>query len=331
MTRLTPNKPVIPKSKPKSSSLLPWLRALCGLAIGGLFLWLSLRQTSLEEIRTILAQSHSTWLLIAIFAYGLNMTVRVMRWRTLLKGVKAISFNKVGAALVIGYAMNNILPARLGELFRANFAGKRYQMPRTAVFGSIFVERTLDGLLVVTSLLLGRLFVTENALLGYLTQASVLLFGGIFVLLWLLSRGVGTKFLAKFPTKISQHIENFRQGLGGINGVGFGITFSLSILVWILEGIAHWSILQALNISLGIKEMLSVVGVVNLSTLFPSAPGFVGTYQFAYGFTLGLFNFPQEQGIAAATAVQIFLLGTTTIIGLGLYLYLQTFSPQSNN
>ena len=331
MTRITPKKPVTPKPKPKSSSPLPWLRALCGLAIGGLFLWLSLRQTSLEEIRTILAQSHSTWLLIAIFAYGLNMTVRVMRWRTLLKGVKAISFNKVGAALVIGYAMNNILPARLGELFRANFAGKRYQMPRTAVFGSIFVERTLDGLLVVTSLLLGRLFVTENAFLGYLTQASVLLFGGIFVVLWLLSRGVGTKFLAKFPTKISQHIENFRQGLGGINGVGFGITFSLSILVWILEGIAHWSILQALNISLGIKEMLSVVGVVNLSTLFPSAPGFVGTYQFAYGFTLGLFNFPQEQGIAAATAVQIFLLGTTTIIGLGLYLYLQTFSPQSNN
>ena len=329
MAHPTPNNSVTSKSQAKFSSLLPWLRAFSGLAIGGLFLWLSLRQTSLEEIRTILAQSHSTWLLIAIFAYGLNMTVRVVRWRTLLKGVKAISFNKVGAALVIGYAMNNILPARLGELFRANFSGRRYQMPRTAVFGSIFVERTLDGLLVVTSLLLGRLFVTENAFLGYLTQASVLLFGGIFVVLWLLSRGVGTKFLAKFPTQISQRMENFRQGLGGINGVGFGITFALSILVWLLEGIAHWSILQALNISLGIKEMFSVVGVVNLSTLFPSAPGFVGTYQFAYAFTLGLFNFSSEQGVAAATAVQIFLLGTTTIIGLGFYLYLQIFATQS--
>lgn len=314
----------VPKSAHPAINLL---RALSGLGIGGFFLWLTLRQTSLEQVKDILAQSHSGWIAVAIVAYGLNLTVRVIRWRTLLEKVKALSFKAVGTALVIGYAMNNILPARLGELFRANFAGKRYRAPRSAIFGSIFVERTLDGLIVVTSLVLGRLFITNHALLNSLTIASIFLFGGIFIVLWLLSRGIGQQFLVHFPAVIATKINNFCQGLGAIQGDGFGITIAWSLLIWLLEGIAHWSILQALHISVGLKEMLSVVGVVNLSTLLPSAPGFVGTYQYAYAFTLGLFGFQSEQGVAAATAVQIFLLGSTTIVGLGLYIYLRIFKP----
>ncbi len=149
----------------------------------------------------------------AIGFYTINLAVRVIRWRTLLQDVKALSFSSVGTALLVGYAMNNILPARLGELFRANFAGLRYQAPRSAIAGSIIVERTLDGLIVVASLVLGRLFVSEQAVLSSLTGASLILFSTIFIILWILSTGVGWDLMAHFPPAIAKRLQRFRSGL----------------------------------------------------------------------------------------------------------------------
>lgn len=59
-----------------------------------------------------------------------------------------------------------------------------------------------------------------------------------------------------------------------------------------------------------------VVGVSSLSTLLPSAPGFLGPYQYAYALVLSLLGYESGQGVAAATAVQLFLMGSLTIVGL---------------
>jgi glycosyltransferase 2 family protein len=73
---------------------------------------------------------------------------------------------------------------------------------------------------------------------------------------------------------------------------------------------------------LGWQQILSVIGVASLSTLIPSAPGFVGIYQYAFAFTVKLFGYEPARGVAAATAIQIFFLGSVTVLGIGLYLFL---------
>ena len=297
-------------------------RGMIGIFIGAFFLWLALRQTSWEEVRIILSKSNLGWLLVALGFYAVDLLVRVSRWRVLLRGVKMLSFKSVGIALLVGYAANNILPARLGELFRADFAGRRYDLSCSAVVGSIFVERVLDGLIVVLCLGLGRLFVPEQAVLSSLTAISAMVFGGIFIALWLLSRKAGMEWVARLPPAITRRILSFRQGLSVMRGAGFGRVVSLSLIIWFFEGFMFWSVLQAVDISLGWKEMLSVIGVASLSTLIPSAPGFVGTYQYAFAFTVKLFGYEPARGVAAATAIQVFLLGSVTVIGIGLYLFL---------
>ena len=310
-----------------------WTRGVIGIAVGAFFFWLALRQTSWQQVQAILAQAHLSWLIMAMSFYFIDIVVRIVRWRRLLWDVKKLSFGSVGIALVIGYAMNNVLPARLGELFRANFAGRRYQVPRSAIAGSIVVERALDGLVVVLSLILGRLFIPEQPILKNLTTAGVLLFASIFLILWISSRGSSkiSNWLSYLPPIISKRIGYFRQGLVGMRGARLVLAMRLSLIIWVLEGIALWSILQAVNVSLNWQQMLSVVGVVSLSTLLPSAPGFVGTYQYAYGLIVSLFGYHSAQGVAAATAAQIFLLGSLTVVGLGLYSYLNLVSKQEVN
>lgn len=309
---------------PKLSELLsagrPWLRGMLGLGIGALFFWLSLRQTSWREVQEILAQTKGIWLLGAIALYGLDLLVRVVRWRQIMSSVKQLSLRSVGLALIVGYAMNSILPARLGELFRANFAGQRYQMSRTAIAGSIVLERVLDGLVVVLCLLLGRFFAPGQPVLNQLTIAGSLLFGVLFLGLWLLSRGRGEGFRFQLPPPVVQRLEQFRRGIGSLRGPLFRQAVLLSAVIWLLEGAVLWAVLQAVDVALNWQQMLLLVGVVSLSTLLPSAPGFVGTYQYAYVLTLELFDYPPAQGIAAATATQIFLMGSVTLVGLGLYL-----------
>ena len=65
---------------------------------------------------------------------------------------------------------------------------------------------------------------------------------------------------------------------------------------------------------------LLVIGVVSLSTLLPSPPGFLGTMQFAFAIAVSTFGYSWSQGIAAATVNQVFLLGSMVAIGLALLL-----------
>ena len=306
-----------------SSSLRNFIRAVIGIVIGAFFLWLALRQTSLEQVKTILTKSNLGWLFISLAFYATDLAVRTLRWRILLKDIKMLSFRSVGIALLIGYGANNLLPARLGELFRADFVGRRYRLSRSAVIGSIFLERVLDGLIVVLCLAIGRLFISQqNAVLASLTALSSLLFIGIFLGLWLLGRKSGRDWIERFPPAIASRIQSFRQGSSMLRGSDWRKVIGLSLIVWILEGIVLWALLQTVNIGLDLPQMLLLLGVVSLSTLIPSAPGFIGTYQYAYAFAVSLFGYESARGVAAATIAQVVLLGSVTLTGFGLYGYL---------
>ena len=304
------------------------VRAGTGIAIGVAALWLALRQTTLEQVKNVLSTTHPGWLAGALALYAVTMFVRTVRWRLLLKEVKPLSLKSVGIVLLVGYAANNLLPARLGELFRADFAGKFYQVSRSAIAGSIVVERVLDGLIVVLCLLIGRLFVAHHPLLDILTAASASLFIGIFIAIWLLGKGFSTRWYNRFPNAFTNRLQSFRYGVSSVHQGSFGRIINLSLIVWLLEGMTLWSVLKSINVSLGYQEMLLMIGVTSLSTLVPSAPGFVGTYQYAYAFTLGLFAYESAQGVAAATIVQVVLFGSVTLVGLLLYGYVISLKPK---
>ena len=58
-----------------------------------------------------------------------------------------------------------------------------------------------------------------------------------------------------------------------------------------------------------------LLALASLSTLVPTAPGYVGTYQLVFGNVFHIFGYPETIGIIAASAVQIFCFGTVTIFG----------------
>ena len=51
--------------------------------------------------------------------------------------------------LEIGFGGNCVLPARLGELVRAVYFGKKEEMSSSSALGTVVVERILDGFMIL--------------------------------------------------------------------------------------------------------------------------------------------------------------------------------------
>jgi len=112
------------------------IRTSVAFAISGGLLWFTLRAIDLRELERVLRSSSLTWIGVSLAVYWLEIAMRSMRWRMLLRPVAALTFGQVVLSLVIGYAANNALPARLGEVFRAHFVGKRYNLSRAAAMAT---------------------------------------------------------------------------------------------------------------------------------------------------------------------------------------------------
>ena len=54
--------------------------------------------------------------------------------------------------------------------------------------------------------------------------------------------------------------------------------FGTSIVIWLLETVKYWFVMQAFNFEVGFFALMLMNGVVNLATTLPSAPGYIGTF-----------------------------------------------------
>jgi glycosyltransferase 2 family protein len=95
-----------------------------------LFLAIAFYRVQLGAVSAALAGANPVWVAAAMLIYAANLTIRAWRWQVILRPVAAIPYPIVARALLVGYGLNAIMPARLGELFRAEFFKKTFGLSR---------------------------------------------------------------------------------------------------------------------------------------------------------------------------------------------------------
>jgi len=287
------------------------------IAVGALFLWLALRQVDLGELRRAFSLLDPAWCVAAVALYWTALFLRILRWRYILNAVTNLSVRQVSLALLTGYAVNAILPARLGELFRADFCRRRYIVPRSTTLGTLLLERLTDGMIVMAALFVGLLALGSGRDMSNLNSilfGGTFIFGSVGVALYLLGSQWITGLFSRFPR--ADRLHAFHDSIQVLRRPRMLGVLLLSVVVWLFDGGALWAILRAAGVDIGFLGMSLILGVVSLSTLLPSPPGFVGTMQFAYVIAVQAFGYSSSQGIVAATANQIFLIGSMVAVGL---------------
>ena len=304
------------------------LYKLSSVLVSVLFVYLAVRRVDLSESLRILGSLDLWWALAGTLVYlFLAFPTRAMRWRRILWNQKTLPFGDTLVSLLVGQMANNVLPARTGELYRAHFLGRRAKMSRSGVAGSIVVERTLDGLMLVAMILLVFFLFPQNEFLSGAALATGLVFLVLAIgisLYSLATERVGRLVdhgLLLLPQMLRERsgdrLEFFLRGIRGISTTkGLLRGGFYTVCAWSLEACAIALVLGAFQISLTLSGFVLVYALSALSTTIPAGPGYVGPYQYAFVLSLGASGVSQETALAASLAVQIALFGPVTVIGL---------------
>lgn len=282
-------------------------------------LWFAIDVVTWSDLASVLPGIDWRFVAGAMAVYAVSIAVRMVRWHQLLGGSARLRFGQVANALLIGYAVNNVLPARLGELFRADYLRRRYSVARSAALGTIVVERALDAVLVLSLTLIGLTasdLPGQHEILVTVVQLGALGLTGILV-------GVAALVILRdrLPVRLgwlSARLDLFAIAVLNCDLACLTVCLMLSVLIGFLDGVAYLALLSSIGLSAGLLAVALILGVGALSTLLPSAPGYIGSLQFAFVLSFGALGFPTVLGVAAATLTQVFLLGLVTVIGLGL-------------
>ena len=219
------------------------------------------------------------WVGGALAVYVLATLMRAERWHAILKSSEIDADRPDSYGLtVVGYAGNNVLPARGGEVLRVFLLSSRTGTERRRVIGTIVAERLLDavalgGILVIAAYQLVKKFDTPSPALaaGIVIGAVVLGLGAVYG--WWKHRHHAERVLdAVRPLLVPL------KPLIGPRGV---VLLLGSIAIWIAEATVYGMVAESVNISLGLKGALGVVAFTNLAALIPGAPGNAGTYDAA--------------------------------------------------
>lgn len=296
--------------------------AIAGLGIGLLFLWLTLRGIDRADLALAISRVRYHWLGAGIILYLASIALRSLRWGILLRVSGKVRWRHVLEALVTGFAANYLLPGRIGELFRAEYARRLFQISRFTSLGTIVVERVCDGVILVCALWVGLLSaLAGSAALGssppwILTVAAVssALFGAALVFVVVSRRLDIRRFGA--PEIIAVRWSRLVEGVASVAADNYLLIGALSLGVWLLELLALGSIVRAFGDPLSPGQLLLLVSLGSLSTLVPTAPGFIGTYQFVFAELFSLLGRQPSTGVVVATSMQIFCFGTVTLLGV---------------
>jgi glycosyltransferase 2 family protein len=300
------------------------IQLVIGLACTLFFLAIAFYRVQLGAVGAALAGADPFWVAAAMLVYALNLAVRAWRWQVILRPVAAIPFPIVARALLVGYGLNAVMPARLGELFRAEFFKKTYGLSRVWGLISIVIERLFDGITVIGCLGFGLLFAAAarpNAglLINVLVTGGVL-FGVVLVAAFCLSGSVMSRIVGRFPG-LSGRMAMVQQGFQILRTWRTLEVVGITLIIYVPDALTLWFLVKAVGLTLGFSDTLVLLGAASLSTLVPSGPAFLGTLQFAYALAVEFAGGARALGIAAATLAQLCLLLPLAVIAAAIIVH----------
>lgn len=301
-------------------------RALIGVGIGVLCLYLALRGIHVHEVWRSLAQADYRWMLPAAVIYSLGFLLRTWRWRALLSPLGSVANRRLFAFLTIGFLANNLLPLRAGELVRAHLAGTRMRISRSATLATVLVERTCDGLSFAVLFVITTWFLPFPPVLKRSAWILAILCVTAFIVFHRASHAhsQGRRLNLKLPwlperwrNTVTRIGERFQGGFAAVRQPRqLGMALGLSFVIWLGEGLTLYLASQAFSLGLSYLQAWFVLFAIGLAVTLPQAPGYVGSYELFGTTALAFWGIPKLRAVPFILALHAFHLTVISLWGI---------------
>ncbi|AXJ00596.1 hypothetical protein CYPRO_1340 [Cyclonatronum proteinivorum] len=327
--------------------------------VGGLFLWLALRNLDINEVWAYIRQMNYGWIAPYFLVAVLSFWFRSERWKLLMEADRpGLRKANLFTGVLLGYAVNYAIP-RAGELSRTIFLAKKENMSSSAVLGTVVLERIIDLLAMLLMLILIIFFVvsdraTMDALFGpqlYLLLdelRSPLIFTGILLaglaslfLLWQAVRYILDKRRRDLDAGLESAglrkiVYTFTDGITSVRKLRrWPLFLAYTAGIWISYGlltyIPFYAFGMAEQFGLGLREAFSVMVISTIGVVLPS-PGGIGTYHWFVSQSLYvLYAVPAVTGVAFAFITHIGMFAVVMLVTPAAWFFTLLRKSDSNN
>ena len=300
-----------------------------GLVVSFCFLALLLWHVDLGQSWQILVQVDGHLILLPVLVTIATLPLRPWRWQVIFPPRMRPPWLSCFGVLAVGNMANNLLPGRGGDLLRCFLISRKHSVRGASmVLGTLALEKVLDGLALLTVLLLSVYFFHPPKWFWQLGIFSSVIFGiaaSVLALLryragWLLTqiRWLSQRIrLGALGEKIADLFARFADGLTAMGSPRqMAVLVLLTLAIWSAEAALIWGLALTLDISLSLTAAAFVSASLGLGLMIPAGPAFIGTYEFFSVAALGLFGVRAESALALSVLMHAWTFLVTTMYGL---------------
>ena len=297
-----------------------------------------------QKTWTAVRSANMLFFLAAFFIYYLSFTIRALRWRILLEnvgftkanGVHLPKFWKLVEIIYISFFANVVVPAKLGDLYRAYLLRQEIGVSTTRSFGTVLAERLLD-LIVLLLLFIPAIIISlhENLPPQLRLSLEILLIAVVLGIAGLFALRLAREPIARLiPTRFRDHYYHFQEGtLSSFRRLP-ALT-SLTIGVWLCEALRFFFVAVSLNLIGG--SMLRILAATifiglgeALLTAIPATGGGIGLVEGGMVAMIALFyRGPNAVNLTAAAILLDRTISLFSILVIGLVVFLIAFGRKA--
>lgn len=273
----------------------------------------------------VLSQVSVNSVIIMVIVYALSWIFRTIRLeRTVASLGSKMPFKNLFKLNISGYALNVLLPVKIGDVARMLFL-KAEGMEGDKAIASVIYIRLLD-IISIIMLATPVLFIMTKESIPNWTIISVISCILIIVLIFVfLSIGRMQRLFDIIEAKITLKVTK------GLLRVGKEVHWNLrnllfkssvyydmfySILIWLLEALTCYVVALSLNAQVSPLLIIFGVSMANISKIVPATPGGIGIYE---GIIVGIFAIGGiEYNKALVIAIIDHLIKNLFIISIGI-------------
>lgn len=263
----------------------------------------------------------------------LSYLCRTLTWKKLLNNFYDYSYWSAFRSTMIGYLINNILPARLGDLFRGIWLYRSQGGSKGIVLGTLVLERVMDlsiVLIIFVISLVSISYIQEWIIWTIFSLAAVIIcffvvVGTLIVFCqraqdgfpaWVYSIKDKFVFLNRFNFK--KHFNKALQFGSSMNLTNARRGFFWSIITWFVTFWGLFFAMQSLGptYNVGVLGMGLILSIASLGVAVPSLPASLGTYQAAFVFGAIMAGLPEPKALSVAILYHGLWIVVTSILGL---------------
>ena len=267
----------------------------------------------------------------ALLVYYLGFPLRGYRWQILLRSAGTpIKLRDSTEIIFISWLVNCLVPAKLGDVYRAYLLRLNFLVSLSRTFGTVFIERIFD-LFAIAILGLAAGFWSFRS--GLPTEVQIVFAIGLAVVILLAVglftvRRFGRRTLIRLPLprkeKLLEFYDRFEEGVFAVNPRQVPFLALLTVMIWSTEAIRLYLVIEALGFSdvfLGISGAFFVALAASLLTAIPFTPAGLGIVELGVVGILTVIYGVNNTDAAAITVVDrsisvlsIIILGSITYV-----------------